>query len=92
MKYIINKLPTQEKIETAATQDAMDYWGHRDRDSERGFEHGVKWLMGQLKTQEELDSEKKCQDVDFKKNPSLCELWPKSCKGCILFYAKKDEV
>lgn len=46
------KLPTIKQIETAATQNAVDYWGHRDKDMERGFENGVKWLIKYIKQNE----------------------------------------
>lgn len=41
--------PTYKEIEAAATQNAKDYWGHRDEDMERGFENGVQWLIKKLK-------------------------------------------
>jgi len=47
---IIVMLPTNEEIEVAATQNAKDYWGHKDEDMERGFENGVEWLTNKLKS------------------------------------------
>ena len=49
LRTLLDSLPNNDVIELKGTQSTIDYFGHRDKDTERGFENGAKWVVDNIR-------------------------------------------